>query len=126
VRSCREDFSCSVATLAGQIEAAACPGASAPTPRRGLLENQHVPLNLTGAALATAASACRAMAYQERERAKKIENPTMRGPVENAAQRYAAKALDAWAYAYQVKLFHPAGQTTGKWLHREFQCPSAG
>jgi hypothetical protein len=32
------------------------------------------------------------MAYQEGERAKKIENPGMRGPVENAAQRYAALA----------------------------------
>src|SRR6516165_7083492 len=36
VRSCREDFSCSVATLVGQIEAAACPGASA-APRAGVL-----------------------------------------------------------------------------------------
>ena len=49
------------------------------------------------AELATAATACRAMAYQEGERAKKMENPTTRGPIENAAQRYArlAEKLDA-------------------------------
>ena len=44
------------------------------------------------AELATAATACRAMAYQEGERAKKIENPTMRGPLESNAKRYAALA----------------------------------
>ena len=44
-----------------------------------------MPLDLTDAELATAATACRAMAYQEGERAKKIENPTMRGPIENTA-----------------------------------------
>ena len=32
------------------------------------------------------------MAYQEGERAKKMENPTTRGPIESAAQRYAALA----------------------------------
>jgi hypothetical protein len=36
-----------------------------------------MPPELTDAELATA---CRAMAYQEGERAKKMENPTMRGP----------------------------------------------
>jgi hypothetical protein len=46
-------------------------------------------LELTDAELATAATACRAMAYQEGERAKKLENPTMRGPLENNAKRYA-------------------------------------
>jgi hypothetical protein len=45
--------------------------------------------DLTDEELATAATACRAMAYQEGERAKKMENPTTRGPVENAAKRYA-------------------------------------
>ena len=29
------------------------------------------------------------MAYQEGERAKKMENPGMRAPIENAARRYA-------------------------------------
>jgi hypothetical protein len=51
-----------------------------------------MPLELTDAELATAAAACRAMAYQEGERAKKMENPGVRGPVENAAKRYAALA----------------------------------
>jgi hypothetical protein len=32
------------------------------------------------------------MAYQEGERAKNMENPTTRGPIENAARRYAALA----------------------------------
>ena len=51
-----------------------------------------MPLDLSDAELATAATACRAMAYQERERAKKIENPTMRGPLESNARRYATVA----------------------------------
>jgi hypothetical protein len=50
-----------------------------------------MPVDLSDAEL-TAATACRALAYQESERAKKMENPTMRGPVENAAKRYAALA----------------------------------
>ena len=36
--------------------------------------------------------ACRAMAYQEGERAKGMENPTMRAPIDNASRRYAAMA----------------------------------
>jgi len=51
-----------------------------------------MPLDLTEAELATAATTCRAMAYQEGERAKKLENPSMRGPIENAAKRFAALA----------------------------------
>ena len=51
-----------------------------------------MPLELTDADLVTAATACRAMAYQEGQRAKKMENPTTRGPVESVAQRYAALA----------------------------------
>jgi hypothetical protein len=47
---------------------------------------------LSDTELATAATACRAMAYQEGERAKKMENPTTRSPVESAARRYAALA----------------------------------
>jgi hypothetical protein len=38
-------------------------------------------LELSDAELSTAATACRAMAYQEGERAKKMENPTLRGPL---------------------------------------------
>jgi len=37
----------------------------------------RMPLDLTDAELATAA--CRALAYQESERAKTMENPTLRG-----------------------------------------------
>jgi hypothetical protein len=51
-----------------------------------------MPLDLTADELATAAQACRAMAYQEGERTRKMENPTTRGPVEDAARRYAALA----------------------------------
>jgi hypothetical protein len=51
-----------------------------------------MPLDITDAELAAAATACRAMAYQEGERAKKMENPGMRGPIENAARRFAALA----------------------------------
>jgi hypothetical protein len=32
------------------------------------------------------------MAYQEDERAKKLENPTLRGPLESNAKRYAVLA----------------------------------
>jgi len=46
-------------------------------------------IDLTDAELVTAATACRAMAYQEGERAKKMENPTMRGPLEANAKRFA-------------------------------------
>jgi hypothetical protein len=51
-----------------------------------------MPLDLTDAELATAATACRAMAYQEGERAKKLENPTLRGPLDANSRRYAALA----------------------------------
>jgi hypothetical protein len=51
-----------------------------------------MPLDLTDSELATAATACRALAYQEGERAKKMENPTLRGPLESNARRYAALA----------------------------------
>jgi hypothetical protein len=50
------------------------------------------PLNLTGLELETAARACRALAYQEEQAAKRIENPGMRGPSENTAKRAAALA----------------------------------
>jgi hypothetical protein len=49
-------------------------------------------IDLTPDELAAAAQACRALAYQEGERAKRMENPTTRTPVENAARRYAALA----------------------------------
>jgi hypothetical protein len=52
----------------------------------------RMPLDLSDAELATAATACRALAYQEGERAKQLENPTLRGPLEDNAKRYAALA----------------------------------
>jgi len=55
-------------------------------------DHAPMPLELSDAELSTAAIACRAMAYQEGERAKKMENPGMRAPIENAAQRSAAVA----------------------------------
>lgn len=51
-----------------------------------------MPLDLTAEELAIAAQACRAMAYQEGERARKMENPGMRAPLESTARRYAALA----------------------------------
>jgi hypothetical protein len=51
-----------------------------------------MPLDLSAEELAAAAQACRAMAYQEGERAKRMENPTTRGPIENTEKRYAALA----------------------------------
>jgi hypothetical protein len=51
-----------------------------------------MPLDLTDTELATAATACRAMAYQEGKRAKEMENPTVRGPLENNSKRFAALA----------------------------------
>jgi hypothetical protein len=47
---------------------------------------------LSDAELSTAATACRAMAYQERERVKAMSNPDMRRPIENSAQRFARLA----------------------------------
>jgi len=60
--------------------------------RRSNARIRRMPLDLTDAELATAATACRAMAYQEGERAKKMENPTLRGPLENNAKRFAVLA----------------------------------
>jgi len=47
-----------------------------------------MPLDLIPDELATAAQACRALSYQEQQRAASMENPTTRTPVENAARRY--------------------------------------
>jgi hypothetical protein len=51
-----------------------------------------MPLDLTDLELETAARACRALAYQEEQAAKKMENPGMRGPIANTAKRAAALA----------------------------------
>jgi hypothetical protein len=60
-------------------------------------DDRPMPLDLTDTELATAATACRAMAYQEGERAKQLENPTLRGPLGANAQRFAilAEKLEA-------------------------------
>jgi hypothetical protein len=52
----------------------------------------NMPLDLTDAELASAARACRAMAYPEGQRATAMENPGMLAPIENTAKRYAALA----------------------------------
>jgi hypothetical protein len=59
---------------------------------RGGGKIRRMPLYLTYTELETAVKACRAMAFQEGARAKHMENPTMRAPIENAARRYAAMA----------------------------------
>jgi hypothetical protein len=64
---------------------------------------------LTTDDLALAARACRAMAYQEGERAKKMENPTVRGPIEAVAQRYAALA-ERFEQARKLRLAIPLRQ----------------
>jgi hypothetical protein len=51
-----------------------------------------VPLDLTDLELETAARASRVLARQEEQAAKRIDNPGMRGPVENTAKRAAALA----------------------------------
>lgn len=60
-------------------------------PRRGATL-RATPVDLTDSELATVAQACRAMAHQEGERAKSLENPTVRGPIEGATRRYIALA----------------------------------
>jgi hypothetical protein len=49
-------------------------------------------LDLTDLELGTGARACRSLAYQEGEAAKRLENPTVRAPIEGTAKRAAALA----------------------------------
>jgi hypothetical protein len=51
-----------------------------------------MPLDLTDLELETAARACRALARQEEQAAKQIDNPGMRVPIENTAKRAAVLA----------------------------------
>jgi hypothetical protein len=51
-----------------------------------------MPIDLTDDELATAANACRAMAHPECQRAKAVENPTLR-PMEDTSQRCARLAV---------------------------------
>jgi hypothetical protein len=55
-------------------------------------DDAHMPLDLTDLELETAARACRALAYREGEAAKRLENPTVRAPIEGTAKRAAALA----------------------------------
>jgi hypothetical protein len=50
-------------------------------------------LDLSDAELAAAATACRALAFQEELRARAIVNPAVRAPILAAAERYAALAI---------------------------------
>ena len=52
----------------------------------------HMPLDFTELELETAARACRTLAYQEEQAAKRMKNPSMRGPIENTAKRATALA----------------------------------
>ena len=73
-------------------------------PRRAWVRSHAMPLlELSDAELSTAATACRAMAYQEGERAKAMTNPDMRRPMENAAQRFAALAARREAARNQAR-----------------------
>jgi hypothetical protein len=67
-----------------------------------------MPLDLTDAELATAATACRAMAYQEGERAKKLENPTLRGTLESNSRRFAVLAEKLEAARKRGSRFTPS------------------
>lgn len=49
-------------------------------------------LELSDLDLEIAARACRALAYRQTEDAKKIENPTVRGPIERTARHAAVLA----------------------------------
>ena len=49
-------------------------------------------VELTDSELSIAATACRAVAYQQGVRASKMESPTTRGPVESAVWNYTALA----------------------------------
>jgi hypothetical protein len=68
------------------------PAGAAWTLRTGGGSISGMPLDLTDLELETAARACRALARQEEQAAKRIENPGMRGPIENTAKRAAVLA----------------------------------
>ncbi len=55
-------------------------------------DDAHMALDLTDLELVTAARACRSLAYQEEQAAKRLQNPTVRAPIEGTAKRAAALA----------------------------------
>ena len=69
-------------------------------------------LGLATATTSATSTACRAMAYQEGERAKKIENPTMRGPLEVNSKRYAAPAENLEAARNRTDAARPHSRPT--------------
>lgn len=79
-------------TSSSQVGQPQVPAGTAWTCVFGSATMRAMPLDLTDSELATGAQACRAMAYQEGERAKRTKNPTVRGPIEAAAQRYTTLA----------------------------------
>jgi hypothetical protein len=90
---------------------------------------RRMPLELTDSELATAATACRAMAYQEGKRAEAMENRTTRGPVEAASQRYGrlAEKLEAARkrnHPRRTQSHHPRHRpllASNPWFHRLIQ-----
>jgi hypothetical protein len=72
--------------LAARIQSGGLAG-TAWTRRRIRRQHYGMPLDLTDLELETAARACRGLAYQEEQAAKRIDNPGMRGPIENTAKR---------------------------------------
>lgn len=67
-------------------------------------------LDLTELELSTALQACRAMAYQEEERAKQMGNPGMREMFEQASRRYAELARK---FERALKQAAPAARPAG-------------
>jgi hypothetical protein len=61
-------------------------------------------LELTDLELETAARACRALAYQEEQAAKRMENPAMRGPVETS-HGVASQSVEHKRYSRTTMLF---------------------
>jgi hypothetical protein len=98
-------------------------------PRRACVRSHAMPLlELSDAELSTAATACRAMAYQEGERARAMSNPDMRRAIENTARRFAqlaarletarrpSSATDPSAPRPQRRSCYPARTTRAKQL----------
>ena len=98
----------------------------------------YVPLELTDAELATAATACRAMAYQDGERPKKMARPeSFELPLALAREQRAAPrtalACARW-HPQAASKASPLSRATDKWQNRAYatarrppvSCDSAG
>jgi hypothetical protein len=71
--------------------------------RAALASRRIATVKLDAGELGDAIMACRALAYQEGERAKTMSNPDMRRGFEQAAQRYRALATKLEAVAKRRK-----------------------